>query len=170
MQNNEIKLPTVRVSTADNSDMDYAITYNNQEVSGAFAMTPSTISCSTIQMSGIDDFYIKFRNTKTKFIADLKAKLPVDERNQISTEIEKYRKLTIEKLRSAMSQIVDEKVVLFSTVVGDDPEKDLFFDAVSDFVAVPEIQNPNTGNTIKIWGFYTDAEYNDNEEDEDYDY
>lgn len=173
MAKNEIKQPVITFHTDSNSDINYSITYEKLNVRGAFEMKLLDISCSTIQMSWINVFYTHYQTIRKKFREDLQNKFKGEDSKKIPEEVAKYRLAVINKLKMAMSLIVDEKVVLFSTTVNDAfPDREFFFDEVSDFIAVPAIENPNTGNDIKIWGFYTDAKYDGDkyeEEDDDED-
>jgi hypothetical protein len=169
MKDDKIKLPEVVIHTSGDSEIRYSFKYKDLNRTDNFKMTTLEISCSTIQMSKIDNFYGNFEFTLIHFTKDLnESKLSQE---KITIERNKFRQLVIQKLRAAMSEIVDEKIVLFSTVVGEDLQRDSFFEDVSDFVAVGDTINPNTDNTIRIWGFITDAEYHDDldEEYDDYD-
>ena len=158
MKSDEIKLPEVIVNVSQDSEIDYTMSYENLKYTRKFKMTPAEISCSTIQMSGIDDFYGIYISILKTFTLHLQQKLSPKILSPIKEAKDKFRQLCIDKLRTAMSQITDEKIVLFSTTIND-RDRETFFDSVSDFVAVEPVVNPNTDNIIKIWGFITDAEY-----------
>lgn len=122
------------------------ININNQVVTINTGLTryDSQISCGIQQVSGISDLMERINSQVSQ-----------------ATNLELQKALLKAAILGFATQ-TSQAIVIMSTNITDEDEDDVpfihlcnYLTEISDFSS-DDVENPNSGNTIKMWGFYTD--------------